>query len=183
MTGRAGWSRTARTLHWLVAGLVLFQLGLGLRIVAFTPDLGQRFDLTQTHKSWGAAILALALLRIGWRLRAGRPPALGPAWRRRLAAGVHVALYALLLWMPLSGWALVSASPLQDLLGVPNTVFGLTPLPDPWTPGDARVEALARAAHLWGAVTMAALIAVHVAGALRGALAERDGSLRRMIRG
>lgn len=96
---------------------------------------------------------------------------------------MQVLLYGLMLWMPLSGWVDVSASPLQDLLQMQNMVFELFPLPDPWVPGNERLAILASAAHLAGAVAMAGLIALHVAGALRGEFVERDHTLRRMIRG
>lgn len=178
-----GWGLTARLFHWGMAALVLFQAWLGVRAAFFTPDLGARFDLVQRHKSWGTLILALALARLAWRLARGRPPGHGPVWRRRLAAGVHATLYVLLLALPLSGWVMVSAAPLQDLLGMRNMVFGLFALPDPWVPGSERVEALAATAHLWAAVVLAAALALHVAGALWGQFGARDHALRRMILG
>lgn len=183
MTAPAGWGPVARAFHWTLAGLILFQLALGLRMTRFTPDLGRQFDLIQLHKSWGTVIFALVLARLAWRLRIEAPPLEGPVWRRRLAGGVQVLLYGLMLWMPLSGWVDVSASPLQDLLQMRNMVFGLFPLPDPWVPGSERLAAIASAAHLAGGVAMAGLIALHVAGALRGEFVERDHTLRRMIRG
>lgn len=183
MTAPAGWGPVARTFHWTLAGLILFQLGLGLWMTQFTPDLSRQFDLIQLHKSWGTLIFALVLARLAWRLRAGAPPLEGPAWRRRLAGAVQVLLYGLMLWMPLSGWVDVAASPLQDLLQMQNMVFGLFPLPDPWVPGNERVSDIASAAHLAGAIAMAGLISLHVAGALRGEFVERDHTLRRMIRG
>ena len=178
-----GWGLTARIFHWGMAVLVFFQVWLGVRAAFFTPDLGARFDLVQRHKSWGALILALAAARLAWRLARGRPAEPGPAWRRRLATGVQATLYVLLLALPLSGWVMVSATPLQDLLGMQNMVFGLFALPDPWVPGSERVESLAATAHLWAAVLLAAALALHVSGALWGQFAAKDHALRRMILG
>ena len=70
-----------------------------------------------------------------------------PAWQRRAARASHAALYALMLALPLSGWLMASASPTQDLLQMQNLVFGRWPLPDPFVPGVARVEAAAHAVH------------------------------------
>lgn len=179
----AGWGRVARMLHWTLAALILFQLGVGVRMTWFTPDLARQFDLIQLHKGWGTVIFALVLVRLAWRLAVGAPAVEGPLWRRRLAGATQALLYALMLWMPLSGWVDVSASPLQDLLQMRNMVFGLFPLPDPWTPGDERLSGIAAAAHLGGAAAMAGLIALHAAGALHGEFRERDRTLRRMILG
>lgn len=182
--GAAGWGRVTRALHWTLAGLILFQIGLGIRMTAFTPDLVERFRLTQTHKSWGTLILALVLARIAWRLAApGRPPIPGPVWEARAARASHAGLYALLLVLPLSGWVAVSASPTQDLLAIENTAFGLVVLPDPWVPGDAGVERAAEAVHLGTALALGALLLLHVGAALRHHFVLRDDVLRRMILG
>ena len=180
-----GWGAVTRLLHWGMAALILFQLGFGLWMTR-VPDLLQRFILTQTHKSRGTVIFALALLRLGWRLanRAAR------RCRRRCRPGSaappalsHAALYGLMLLLPLSGWLMASASPTQDLLGMQNLVFGRWPLPDPFVPGDARLEAAAHAVHAGAAAALAALLALHAAAALRHQFVDRDGLLARMIRG
>ena len=93
-----GWGAVTRLLHWGMAALILFQLGLGIWMTR-APDLLARFAWTQTHKSWGTVIFALALLRLGWRLANPTPPlpATMPAWQRRAARASHAALYALML--------------------------------------------------------------------------------------
>ena len=179
-----GWGAVTRLLHWGMAALILFQLGFGLWMTR-VPDLLQRFLLTQTHKSLGTTIFALALLRLGWRLANRRPPLppAMPAWQRRAARLSHAALYGLMLLLPLSGWLMASASPTQDLLGMQNLVFGRWPLPDPFVPGDARVEAAAHAVHAGAAIALALLLALHAAAALRHQFVDRDGLLARMIHG
>lgn len=124
--GTEGWGVVSRALHWGMAGLILFQLALGVWMVR-VPDLIRRFDLTQLHKSWGTVVFLLALLRILWRaLAPARPalPAAMPVWQRRAAGASHLALYALMLLLPLSGWILASASPTQDLLHMQNSCSG-----------------------------------------------------------
>jgi cytochrome b561 len=178
----ASWGWPARLLHWGMAALILFQLGLGVRSSHFTPDLLARFELVQTHKSWGAVILALALVRLGWRLANPTPraPAGTPRWQVRAAAASHALLYALMIVLPVSGWVMASASPAQDLLGLENAVFGRLAMPDPWVPGSAAMEALARAVHVWSAVLLGIVLALHVAAALKHHLVDRDDVLARM---
>ena len=57
-----------------------------------------------------------------------------------------------MLLMPLSGWLLASASPVQDLLQMQNLVFGRLPLPDPFVPGSDRLEAAFHRVHTSAAV-------------------------------
>ena len=105
-----------------------------------------------------------------------------PAWRARAAKASHWLLYALILAMPLSGWAAAAASPLQDLLQMDNAAFGIV-LPDPWVPGDEVVERWARATHYWSAWLLAVALAAHVGAALKHHFLDRDDVLARMTWG
>jgi cytochrome b561 len=174
-----------RTLHWTMAALILFQLGFGLYMVG-VPDLLERFVLTQTHKSWGFVIFLLALARILWRLANPRRPPLPadmPAWQVRAAHVSHALLYVLMFLLPVSGWVMASASPTQDLLQMQNLVFGAYPLPDPFVPGVAAIEAAAKAVHATAALSLALLLAVHVGAALQHQIVDHDGVLAGMLRG
>jgi cytochrome b561 len=184
--GSAGWGWVTRLLHWTMAALILFQLGFGLYMVQAVPDLLRRFSLTQTHKSWGFVVFALAVLRVLWRLANRRRPALPPAmprWQVRAAEASHRLLYLLMFVMPVSGWIMASASPTQDLLQMQNMVFGAFALPDPFVPGVGRVEDLARAVHVGAAILLAGLLAVHAGAALKHQLVDRDGLLAAMLLG
>lgn len=180
------WGWVARLLHWVMAALILFMLGLGTYMVTLVPDLLRQFDLIQLHKSWGFVVFCLALLRLAWRLIDRVSPAepLGtPRWQAAAARTVHRLLYALILVMPLSGWVRVSASPTQDLLQMQNMVFGLFPMPDPWVPGIAALSDRAGALHLYAAVLLALVLVIHVGAALKHALIDRDDVLHRMTVG
>ena len=157
----------------------------GMTMTRLHPGSALQFSLYQLHKSVGITVLALTLVRIGWRL-AHRPPPLPPTmplWERRAAAAGHLGLYALLLAMPLSGWAAVSAS----LFNIPTVLYGL--LPWPHLPGLATLappaklaaEALLKQIHDAGAWTMLALLALHVGAALRHHFQLRDGVMARML--
>lgn len=182
----AGWGWVTRAIHWIMAALILFQLGLGLWMTRFVSDLIVRFDLTQIHKSWGFVIFALALVRVVWRLANRRAPGLPagtPRWQAHVAHVSHAALYLLMLAMPLSGWAMSAASPTQDLLGIRNTVFGWFAMPDPWVPGVKAVEEFAATTHFVGAILLALLLAVHAGAALKHHFVDRDGVLAGMTFG
>jgi len=103
-----GWPLSLRLAHWLTAALVLTALGLGTSMVLLVHNPATRFELTQTHKSIGIAILALTVLRRGLR-RLTRVPKPEPAARPLLLAAkaAHVALYALLT---LSGWLMATTT-------------------------------------------------------------------------
>ena len=181
---RTGWGWPARLLHWLMAGLILFQLGLGL-YMDDVADIVRQFALYQTHKSWGFVIFVLALVRIGWRLTHPAPalPADMSPLEATLARGAHLALYVLIVATPLSGWLMASASTLQEQFGIRNMVFGLFALPDPFQPGSDSLEALFRSIHASCAYGMAVILIGHVGAALRHHFVRRDAVLRRMVLG
>jgi len=180
-----GWGWPARLLHWLMAGLILFQLGLGFRMVNLVSDVALKFGLYQTHKSWGFVIFCLALVRIGWRLThpVPEPPPGTPAMEVALAQGAHLALYVLMIALPLTGWLTASASPLQDTYGLKNLVFTLFEMPDPIRPGTEALEKQLASVHAWAAFGLAVLLIGHAGAALRHHFGRRDGVLRRMIAG
>lgn len=98
------YSRVAIILHWAIALLILFNLFTGFFQDAM-PDAMFAF-----HISSGVTILALTLIRIGWRLTHRPPPFLPMArWERGLAHIVHFMLYCAMLAAPLTGWAMISA--------------------------------------------------------------------------
>ena len=181
----SSWGWPARLLHWAMAGLILFQLWLGFRMVWLVSDIYEKFGLYQTHKSWGFVIFALALVRIGWRA-ANRTPDLpahmGPR-ARMVVHGAHLALYALMLALPVSGWLMASASTLQDDYGMKTLVFMWFELPDPFVPGSKALEAAFKAFHAFAAFGLAVLLLGHAAAALQHQFSHRDGLLRRMILG
>ncbi|MEI7606988.1 MAG: cytochrome b [Rhodospirillaceae bacterium] len=185
MTASNRYDTVAMILHWLTAAAVLGLLVAGMTMTRLQPGSALQFSLYQLHKSVGITVLALTLIRIGWRL-AHRPPVLPetmPGWERRAAAAGHLALYGLLLVLPLTGWAVVSVSPFN----IPTVLYGLMPWPH--LPGLATLppadkhaaEAVLKQLHDAGAWTMLGLLAVHVGAAVRHLLWLRDGVMERML--
>src|ERR1700760_5025967 len=99
-----------RLLHWLMAVCILAMLFIGVGMVStITPKYLTLFSI---HKPLGIAILILALIRLVVRLRYGAPPLpIDLPEPMKLAAYLsHYALYALMIAMPLIGWAMLSAA-------------------------------------------------------------------------
>jgi cytochrome b561 len=163
----------ARVLHWLMALLIVAMLFIGVGMVA---SVSERHEwLLRIHKPLGIAILLLAVVRLAVRLR-HPPPALPAdlALPQRLAAHAsHWLLYALMLAMPLIGWAMLSAG------GYPVMLSASLRLP-PILPTSATAFALLRHLHGWLAVALFATFLAHMAAALYHGLIRRDGVLASM---
>jgi len=174
MQAQERYTRAAIVLHWLIAALVVAQFAFGWWMVGIPKDPpGMRAGAFNLHKSMGLTILALMLLRLGWRL-AHRPPALPemPRWQALLARTVHIGFYVLLVALPLTGYLGSAFS------GYPVKFFGVT-LPA-WAPKNVAVKEWMSAAHLAIGWALALAFALHVAGAFKHAVLDRDGLLRRM---
>ena len=168
----------AVALHWLL-GLALignFALGLYMADLPFSPA---RLQYYSWHKWAGVLVLTFSLVRLLIRLLA-RPPALPlaieaamPTWQRLAHHATHAGLYALFFAVPLLGWAYSSAA------GFPLVLFGVLPLPD-FVPVSEGLADVLKPLHKFSALAMAALVLLHVAGALKHHFVDRDGLLRRM---
>jgi cytochrome b561 len=140
-------------------------------------DAAVTFDLYQWHKSLGFAVLALTAPRLAARFVGSSPPAqASPRWERRLAACTQASLYVLMIAAILSGWLVVSTSPLP----VPTRFFDLFVIPN-IAPPDPSLFAGAALAHKLAAWAIAALVVLHVAGALKHHFVDGDDVLRRML--
>lgn len=173
---RYGW--IAILLHWLIGLLFIGQIALGLAMVRVASQR-TAFELIQLHKSFGFLLLGLVALRLGWRLANVTPqlPAGTGPLERRGAPAAHLALYALQLLLPFTGWALVSASVLE----IPSMPFDLFVMPNlPVTVSDTD-ESWWQATHAYLAYAAIVLVAVHVLAALRHHFRLGDNVLARMI--
>lgn len=169
------WGSAMRGLHWLVALAVLGLLLVGWLMVDM-PNSPDKIKVYKLHKSIGLSVLALMVVRIGWRAYARRrpTPVPMPGWQRALAASIQGLLYLCLLLMPLSGWLFNSAA------GFPLKWFELFKVPA-LTGSDAGLKALANGVHEYTAVLLAMLVGLHVAGALKHHWIDRDNVLRAML--
>jgi cytochrome b561 len=177
----------AMTLHWLIASLIIANLCLGEYFSGLPSHDPRLFALVQIHKSIGLTVLVLSLGRLAWRLINPIPPlpaTMHPALRVS-ARATHILLYVLIITIPLSGWATVSASP----LGLPTIYFGLFKWPHiPFLAHLSRAQKVPLshnllALHATLATSTIVLIVIHVGGALYHQLVRRDDILRRMLPG
>src|SRR5580658_1834049 len=158
-----------RALHWLMAVCILAMLFIGVGMVSTV--MPKFLPLVAIHKSLGIAILVLALIRLAVRLRYGAPALPEPM---KLAAHLsHYALYAVMIGMPLIGWAMLSAA------AYPVVVFGSVYLPAILPQSDSLHTRLWDA-HFYLAFAFFGLVLMHVAAALFHALVRRDGVFETM---
>ena len=165
-------------LHWLVALLVFSLFGLGLWMVELdyyhrwyqrAPDL---------HKSIGITLFSILVLRLLWRYTNPRPAPLASlaTWEKRLAGGLHVLFYPLLFVLMLSGYLISTAD------GRAISVFGLLSVPATLT-GIPNQEDSAGDVHQILGYILISLVALHALAALKHHFLDRDGTLKRMLRG
>ncbi len=171
----ASYTRTAISLHWLIALAIIatFALGVYMQDLPLSPD---KLRLYSWHKWAGVTIFLLVLIRLAWRLghRPPGPSAGTPAWEHRAASLVHLLLYVLMIAVPVSGWLMSSAK------GVRTVWFGVLPLPD-LLEKDKALGELLLGVHRTLNFSMAALVLVHVGAALKHHLIDRDEVLARML--
>jgi cytochrome b561 len=172
-----GWM--AIVLHWTIAILIVGQWILG-KVMKNIADQRLSFDLIQWHKSFGLLILALAVLRLVWRLLNPRPalPVEMSGLERQAAGWTHRSLYVLMILLPLSGWAIASATVLE----IPTFAFYLFVVPDLPMPRSDAAEALWTSVHQVLGWLLLVFVALHVAAALRHHFLLRDGILLRMLK-
>jgi cytochrome b561 len=155
------YTRVAVWLHWAIAAFILFNIAVG-----FGHDLMAKpvaASLMSLHKASGLTVIALALVRLAWRL-SHRPPPYDPVmkrWEVLLARITHWLFYLLMVVAPLTGWLMVSAN------GRATSWFGLFNVaPLPIAGGDAAHEIYEERHELIGWILLA-LVVLHVVGALK----------------
>ena len=105
MTVTNHYTHTAKALHWLMAILLfgLLALGFYMHDLPLSPE---KLQLYSWHKWAGVSAFMLVLIRLGWRVTHNPPalPASMPKLIQQAAHAGHLALYGLMLAIPLSGW-------------------------------------------------------------------------------
>ena len=164
-----------RFFHWLMAALIFTALPLGVWASLLPHRSEARSDVLFFHKSIGITVLCLVVLRIVWRLAAGAPAYSEPLGRLNHAAAqsAHIALYALMIAMPVSGYLTSTAS------GSPLPWFGLFTLPRLVAKDKSLAEAT-NWAHYIFAWTLAFVLAAHLGAVVWHAAIRRDSVLTRM---
>jgi cytochrome b561 len=180
------YTAVAIALHWAIALLIIGLIAVGWIMDAMPGGPGSpKTSIIQLHKSFGITVLLLSIARIVWRIMNPPPPEpTMPAWQKRLASLVHILLYVLMIAMPLTGWIMASAQ-----IGQHDTrFFGTFEMYVPGIPtlSPETREPIAEAfetVHHNLAWVIVGLLILHVAGALKHQLVDKDGLLARIAPG
>jgi cytochrome b561 len=162
-----------RILHWLMAVCIVAMLFIGVFMVS--TIMPKYLPLISLHKTLGIAILILALMRLAVRLCSGAPalPADLPAPMKLAADLSHYALYALMIAMPLLGWAMLSAAQYPVVLAGDIHLPAILPQSEQW-------HTILWTAHHYLGLAFFALFLLHMAAALFHAFVRRDGVFETM---
>lgn len=174
-TPTTGYRTPARLFHWSVAILVLMMIPAGILMVQPWVDRPTQNALFIFHKNTGVLVFILVVARLIYRF--WRPPELAPiampTWQERAAHFTHIALYGLLLAMPIAGYIRVRAGgfPIEflDAVGMPSFVPRSDPLAE-----------FAKFVHYLGSFAIAGLVAMHIGAAAFHGIVRRDGIFSRM---
>lgn len=162
-------------LHWLSALAVATAFAVAWSRAAL-DEPQPRALLMAVHQGAGLLVMALLLVRIGARLASfrGMPKAPLPRLMRLTAFATHLALYALLLAMPLLGWALTNAH------GHDVRFPGLPVFPA-MVEADTDLAETLESWHVGLAWVLGGLIVAHAGAALFHHFVRKDGVLRSML--
>ena len=163
----------AIVLHWILALLIPTMIGLGWYMLSIEkqPNSGWYFAL---HMSLGLTAAFLIASRLVWRLGHSPDalPASVPAWQAKMARATHVLLYVAMLFMPVTGFLGASYS------GDGVSYFGV-PLPG-WSSRNDVLKEQFFEIHSFLAWSLVVLLGIHVLGALKHLLIDKDGVFWRM---
>lgn len=168
------YSTVSIILHWLMLALIVGVFA-AMELREYYPKGSATRDWFKSwHYTLGLTVFALVWVRIVARVTTPAPAApKGPAWRTVTARAVHIALYAVMIVMPLAGWALLSAE------GDAIPFYGIA-LPA-LIGKTAELAAQIKWAHQWGGDIAFWLICAHAAASLIHHYGLKDGLLFRML--
>jgi cytochrome b561 len=184
-TRKGRYSPVGVAFHWTMAALIVFQLFWGWR-TSRLPVGYPKLEAYEIHSGVGLLILVLTLLRMTWRAMVPGPvnDADKPGWQSTAAHITHYAFYASLLGLPLSGWAMLSATaPDYDLSVAGVAPWPQLPLASLAPPVRWAIEARAEQIHFAFIVAILVLIPLHVGATLKHEIVDRDDVLRGMLPG
>lgn len=188
MTETPRYTTVAIILHWVIGvmlfGMIFFgwymdDLRQALRAGSGDVTLAEVQFAYNAHKTTGMMVLVLSLARLGWRLTHKVPPMPERmvGWERQAASATHIALYVLMIGMPLAGWVAASTTEAPSLM-FNNAGLVLPHLP---VPQDHDFHELAETVHSKGAWAIIVLAGLHFAAALKHQFLDKDGLIGRML--
>ncbi len=182
-TERDRYSPVGIAFHWIMAFLVLFQLGWGWYSDAVIPG-GDKLRAYEVHSAVGLPILLLAIARLGWRMIIPGPEndADSQGWQTQTAYAIHYLLYLCFFGLPLSGWAMWSS------VAAPGPLYLGGVIPWPQMPLDELSLAWrwaildwAEDVHILLVWLLMVIVPLHVVAALKHHFWDRHDVLRGML--
>lgn len=173
-------SRTTLVLHWIVGIMMIGLLASGIYMEEF-----EVFALYPWHKSFGVLIVTFVLLRVLWRIKNGWPSHVSNYSNidKLLARVVHYVLITGTVLMPISGF-------MMSVMGGHGVdFFGLEMIarnPDPVNPQEVialngTMAGIGHNVHFYAGMAILVGVFLHVAGALKHHVIDKDGTLLRMM--
>lgn len=179
---RGVYSPIGITFHWVMAAMMVFQLGHGW-YVAWLPAGGDKHLGFQTHTEIGLTLMALGSLRFFWKSQVQGPQLVDEeSFEGKASRLIQNWFYFSFFALPISGWVMWSTLP-GDL---PLSIAGIVPFPN--LPFDQLSEALqqtlmrwAATAHLW--IVWITLLAIpgHAGAAVLHYVIKKDRVLPSML--
>lgn len=172
-----GWVAVA--LHWIVAISVVMMAFIGIQADQ-AGDAGNRAlrgELMGYHIAWGATLLLIVIVRVVWHYtqpQPVKPPQAG--WLNAVAKITQHLLIAAVLVQFISGPLAVWSN------GYPINVWGAFQIPTPFAERNEAVNNFAGVLHAIGRWTIFVVLPLHILGALKHLIIDRDGAFMRMIR-
>ena len=189
------YTKPAVILHWLIALVIfsMFALGwymselpkeapkqtafdlfdLGIYTWELAKEASPRTFYFNLHKSIGITLLALIAIRVLWRIT-HRPPAMLTSykpWEKKLATGMHHMLYLLMVAMPVTGLIMAVNSKYGVMWFGMDFIAGLD---------NSNLRDIFKEAHeIIGAILLLSVI-IHIVGALKHKLIDKDDTMKRM---
>ncbi len=173
---KSRYSPLNQAMHWITALCMFALLPLAWVMTSAKAGSALQHGTYNWHKTLGCIVLLVTLFRIVWRLVDSPPPypARVAAWDRRLAHLVYWLFFALMIWMPVTGF-LDSA---YD--GYPIKLFNLIETPEIFPKND-RMADLFATLHGLGQWPTYGLILLHLIGVVFHLVWAKDGMLGRML--
>lgn len=182
-TQRGRFSPIGIAFHWIMAALILFQIGWGFWTDFLMPG-GDKLRAYEIHSAAGLPILLLAILRIGWRTMVADPynDADTQGFQTKIAHATAIIFYITFFTLPLSGWAMWSA------VAPPGPLYLGGVLAWPQMPLDTltpimrmAVLDIAEDVHTASVIVLCVLVPAHVAAALKHHFVDHHDVLSGML--
>lgn len=173
---RNAYGSIAKLLHWLMGIAIIAMLILGLLLESIKDE--HLADLAFTiHKSVGMTLLLLIVLRTAWRLSNITPSSSThvKAWQQKAEKLTHFLMYMALFIMPLSGWAMSTAS------GYLPSFFGYGEFAMPFIPNSKALADTISWVHTIAAYTLIALVSVHILATVQHYVVHKENILKRIL--